>query len=154
MTPQPRADDPTIKEDAPVVSSAEVEIDASIERVWAVLTAIEQWPAWNRDVKSVSVTAPVAEGSTFLWKAGPGTITSVVEHLDSPRLIAWSGRTLGIRAFHIWRLDGQHGATLARTEESYDGLVARLLRRSLQRTLDAALADGARYLKAEAERAT
>ncbi len=40
-----------------------------------------------------------------------------------------------------------------RTEESYDGLVARLLRRSLQKTLDAALADGARYLKAEAEKA-
>ena len=40
-----------------------------------------------------------------------------------------------------------------RTEESYDGLVARLLRRSLQKTLDAALADGVRYLKAEAEKA-
>jgi hypothetical protein len=153
MTPQPRANDPTINEDAPVVSSAEVEINASIERVWAVLTTIEQWPSWNRDVKSVSIAAPVSEGSTFRWKAGPGTIRSVVEHLDRPRLIAWSGRTLGIRAFHIWRLDGRNGATLARTEESYDGLVARLLRRSLQRTLDSALADGARYLKAEAEKA-
>ena len=40
-----------------------------------------------------------------------------------------------------------------RTEESYDGLVARVLRRSLQKTLDTALTDGARYLKAEAEKA-
>ena len=38
------------------------------------------------------------------------------------------------------------------TEESYDGLVARLFRRPLQKTLDRALADGTRYLKAEAER--
>jgi len=38
------------------------------------------------------------------------------------------------------------------TEESYDGLVARLFRRPLQETLDRALADGTRYLKAEAER--
>ena len=118
-----------------------------------MLTAIEQWPSWNPDVKSVSVIAPVAEGSTFRWKAGPGTITSLVEHLDRPRLIAWSGKTLGIRAYHVWRLEGQNGRTLVRTEESYDGLVARLLRRSLQKTLDAALTDGVRYLKAEAEKA-
>ena len=38
------------------------------------------------------------------------------------------------------------------TEESYEGLVARLLRRPLQKTLDAALTDGVRYLEAEAER--
>ena len=118
-----------------------------------MLTAIEQWPSWNPDVRSVSVIAPVAEGSTFRWKAGPGTIASLVEHLDRPRLIAWSGKTLGIRAYHVWHLEGQNGRTLVRTEESYDGLVARLLRRSLQKTLDTALADGVRYLKAEAEKA-
>ena len=149
---QARANAPTIREDAPVVSSAEIEIDAPIERVWEVLTAVERWPAWNPDVKSVSFVAPVAVGSTFRWKAGPGTIRSRVEHVDRPRLIAWSGQTLGIQALHIWRLDGQNGKTLVRTDESYDGLVARLLRRTLQKTLDAALADGARYLKAEAEK--
>jgi hypothetical protein len=149
-----RADGPAIDEEAaPVASSAEGEIDAPIERVWAVLTAIEQWPSWNPDVRSVSVSAPVVEGTTFRWKAGPGRITSLVEHLDRPRLIAWSGRTLGIRAYHVWHLEGQNGRTLVRTEESYDGLVARLLRRSLQKTLDAALTDGVRYLKAEAEKA-
>ena len=116
-----------------------------------VLTAIERWPEWNPAVQSVSTVPPVAKGSTFRWR-WPGTITSLVEHLDRPRLIAWSGKTLGIRAFHIWRLDEQNGTTVVRTEESYDGLVARLLRRSLQKTLDAALVDGARYLKAEAEK--
>jgi hypothetical protein len=149
----PRSADPAIDADAPVVSAAEIEIDAPIERVWAVLTAIEQWPTWNPDVKSVSIAGgPVEVGSSFRWKAGPGTISSIVEHFDSPRLIAWSGTTLGIRAFHVWRLRAHDGKTRASTEESYDGLVARILRRSLQKTLDGALADGARYLKAEAEK--
>ncbi len=75
-----------------------------------------------------------------------------LEHLDRPRLIVWSGRTLGIRAIHVWRLEARNGKTLARTEESYDGLVARVLRRSLQKMLDTALTDGAGYLKAEAEK--
>jgi hypothetical protein len=40
-----------------------------------------------------------------------------------------------------------------RTEESYDGLVARLLRRPLQTMLDRTLTGGVNSLKAEAERA-
>jgi hypothetical protein len=152
MTAQPQPNVPTIAASAPVVSAHEVEIDAPIDRVWGVLTAIEAWPAWNPDVKSVTVDGPVAEGVIFRWKAGPGTITSRIEHLDRPRLVAWSGRTLGIRAIHVWRLEARNGKTLARTEESYDGLVARVLRRSLQKTLDTALTDGASYLKAEVEK--
>ncbi len=152
MTEQPHPNEPTIASTAPVVSAHEIEIDAPIDRVWGVLTAIERWPAWNPDVKSVSVDSPVAEGVTFRWKAGPGTITSRVEHLDRPRLVVWSGRTLGISAIHVWRLEARNGKTLARTEESYDGLVARVLRRSLQKMLDTALTDGAGYLKAEAEK--
>ena len=146
-----RADSPAIDANAPVVSHAEAEIQAPIDGVWAVLTAIDRWPTWNPDVKWASSVAPVAVGSTFRWKAGPATISSVIEHVESPNVIAWSGKTLGIRAFHVWRLASENGATRVRTEESYDGPVARLLRRSLQKTLDAALADGVRYLKAAAE---
>lgn len=152
MTRETLRAEPTIAGDAPVVSAAAVEIDAPIDRVWTVLTTVESWPAWNPDVKAVWLAGPFAEGSTFRWKAGPGTITSVVEHVDRPRLVAWSGRTLGIRAVHVWHLSAQNGKTFVRTEESYDGLMARVLRRTLQKTLDAALANGARYLKTEAER--
>jgi Polyketide cyclase / dehydrase and lipid transport len=152
MTEQPHVNEPTIASTAPVVSAHEIEIDAPIDRVWGVLTAIDRWPAWNPDVKSVWIDSPVAEGVTFRWKAGPGTITSRIEHLDRPRLVVWSGRTLGIRAIHVWRFEARDGNTLARTEESYDGLVARVLRRSLQKMLDTALTDGAGYLKTEAEK--
>ena len=146
-----RAHSPAIDAKAPVVSHAEAEIHAPIAEVWATLTAIDRWPTWNPDVEWVSMVAPVAEGSNFRWKAGPATISSVVEHVESPTVIAWSGKTLGIRALHVWRLASENGTTRVRTEESYDGLVARLLRRPLQKTLDAALADGVRYLKAAAE---
>jgi len=146
-------DDPTVDAGAPVVASAEIEIDAAPEVVWDVLAAVESWPSWNPDVKSVAVEGSLLEGSSFRWKAGPSTIRSTVRRLDRPRLIAWTGRTLGIRAVHVWQLEPRDGKTLVRTEESYDGLVARLLRRPLRKTLAAALANGTRYLKAEAEKA-
>ena len=141
-----------INRQAPVVGASEIEIAAAPEAVWDVLTAFERWPSWNQDVKSMSVEGPVAAGLVFRWKAGPGTITSTVQLVEPPRLLAWTGKTLGIKAIHFWHLEPREGKTFVRTEESYEGVVARLLRGSLQKTLDAALADGLRSLKAEVER--
>jgi uncharacterized protein YndB with AHSA1/START domain len=149
---EPRTGGTVVARDAPVRSFAELEIDTPVDSVWDVLTAIDEWPTWNPHVKAASLHGPVAAGSTFRWKAGPGTISSIIEHVEPPRVIAWSGTTLGIRAIHVWRLQPVDGRTRASTEESYEGLVARVLSRPLQRTLDKALADGLRHLKAEAER--
>jgi uncharacterized protein YndB with AHSA1/START domain len=143
-----------VNERAPAVSASEIEIAAAPEVVWDVLTAIDRWPRWNPDIKSVSMKGGVAAGSQFRWKAGPGTITSTIQRVEPPRLIAWTGKTLGINAIHLYRLEPRDGKTFVRTEESYEGLVARLFRGPLQKTLDRALEDGLRYLKAEAERGT
>jgi Polyketide cyclase / dehydrase and lipid transport len=139
---------------APVVGTSETEVAAVRDVVWDVLTGIEHWPSWNPDVKSVSMHGALSEGSEFRWKAGPGTIMSTLEHVDAPRRVAWSGKTLGLKAMHVHVLEARNGMTLVRTEESYDGLVARLFRARLQKTLDGALESGLRHLKAEAERRT
>jgi uncharacterized protein YndB with AHSA1/START domain len=141
-----------INERAPVVGASEIEVAAAPEAVWEVLTAFERWPSWNEDVKSMSMQGPVAEGSVFRWKAGPGTIKSTIRLVEPPRRIAWTGKTFGIKAIHLWQLEPRDRGTFVRTEESYEGLVARALRGTLQKTLDNALADGLRYLKAEVER--
>jgi hypothetical protein len=49
----------------------------------------------------MAMQGAVARGSTFRWKAGPGTITSRIERVEPPRLIAWTGKTLGIHAIHF-----------------------------------------------------
>jgi hypothetical protein len=152
-------DDPEQTEDlinrqAPVIGTSEIEIVAAPTVVWGVLTDIEEWPRWNSDVKCVSMQGGLAEGSAFRWKAGPGTITSVLQTVEPPRRIAWSGKTLGIQAMHVYALEARNGTTLVRTEESYDGLIARLFRGSLQKTLSGSLESGLRQLKAESERRT
>jgi uncharacterized protein YndB with AHSA1/START domain len=136
---------------APVVAADEIEIAASPQAVWYVLTDLESWPRWNSDVKSMSMEGALAQGTVFRWRAGPGTITSTIQDLQPPTLIAWTGTTFGIKARHVYRLEPRGDGTLVHTEESYEGLVARLLRGSLQKTLEKGLSDGLRYLKAEAE---
>jgi uncharacterized protein YndB with AHSA1/START domain len=143
-----------INRTAPVVAGGETEIAAARDVVWDVLTGIEQWPTWNPEVKSVSMHGALSEGSEFRWKAGPGTITSTLEHVEEPTRIAWSGTTFGIDAMHVYALEARDGVTRVRTEESYDGLVARVFRGRLQKTLESSLASGLRHLKAEAERRT
>jgi uncharacterized protein YndB with AHSA1/START domain len=138
---------------APVVGVSETEIAADRELVWDVLSGITHWPRWNPDVKSVSMHADVSEGAEFRWKAGPGTITSVLEHVERPGRLAWSGTSYGLKAMHVYVLEARDGITFVRTEEeSYDGLVARLFHTRLQKTLDGTLESGLRHLKAEAER--
>lgn len=138
--------------DAPVKSKREVQIAAPPEVVWEVLTGFERWPEWNPEVKSMSFEGPVAPGSEFRWKAGPGTIVSTLEEVDRPRFIKWRGRTLSIKAVHDWRFEPSNGGTRVETEESFSGFLARLFRGSLQKTLDRSTESGLEHLKRESER--
>ena len=100
----------------------------------------------------MSYEGPLEPGSVFRWKAGPGTIVSTLEEVDRPRYVRWRGRTMTIGAIHEWRLDERDGGTRVETEESFSGVLARLLRRSLQKQLDGAVEQGLEDLKREAER--
>jgi hypothetical protein len=143
---------PPSERGAPVVSAKQIEIAADPEAVWEVLAAFDRWPSWNPEVRSMSMHGPLAVGSTFRWKAGPGTISSTIRQIEPPRRIGWTGRTLGMKAFDAFQLQPHEGRTVVREQESWNGLVAHLFRRSLQKTLDRSLDSGLQHLKAEVER--
>ena len=107
----------------------------SLETVQQVLTDVENWPSWNQEVKESSLDDELAVGTVFRWKAGPGTITSTLQQVESPALIGWTGKTLGIWAIHVWRLEPANGGTLVRSEESWEGFPVRLLSGRMQKTL-------------------
>ncbi len=142
-----------VNEHAPAVAHSEIEVAAPPEIVWAVLTDVESWPSWNPDVKSASLEGPLTKGAQFRWKAGPGTITSTLQSVEPPRLIVWTGKTFGIKAIHVHRFEpqGETGSTIVRSEESWEGLLVRLLRGSMTKTLQKATDSGIRHLKTEAE---
>lgn len=140
-----------VKRDAPVLAAGEIEIASEPEAVWDVLTDFAAWPSWNPDVKSMAFEGGLAEGAEFRWKAGPGTITSTIRRVERPLLIGWTGKTLGMSAVHVYRLERRDGGTLVTTEESFDGPIARLARRPLRRMLAASLEGGLRALKTRVE---
>lgn len=137
---------------APVFSEGSIEIGASPEVVWDTLADFERWPTWSPGVDAVSLEGPVAEGTTFRWKAGATRLVSVLRLVDRPRTLGWTGRAMGIRAIHVWHFEPRDGGSLASMEESFDGLLVMMLRRRLQRQLDDTTAKGLRALKEFAER--
>ena len=141
-----------INRNAPATAEGERQIAADPQTVFAVISAIDQWPSWNRDVKSVSLEGPVQPGTVFRWKAGPSSLTSTLQVVDPPREIAWTGTTMGIKAVHVFRFQASDGGTLARSEESWAGLLASLLKGYSRRTLDKGIRGVLAHLKAEAER--
>lgn len=141
-----------VDRDAPVVAEAEAEIAADPETVWDVLTGFETWPSWNPDAAWVSFDGAVEEGAVFRWKAGRATITSTLRQVERPTFIGWTGKTIGIRAVHVWHLEPRGGGTHVKTEESWQGILVRILRGRMQKNLEGVLEDGLKRLGAEAER--
>ncbi|HWN10112.1 MAG TPA: SRPBCC family protein, partial [Pyrinomonadaceae bacterium] len=91
-------------------------------------------------------------GSVFRWKSGPGTITSTLEEVEPPREIGWSGRSMGIIAVHVHRLEPSPEGTKVYAEESFDGLMVRVFKGASRKTLQKGINGGLASLKKEAER--
>jgi len=141
-----------INRNAPATAEGELRIDADPQTVFSVISAIDRWPSWNPDVQSVTVQGPVKPGTGFRWKSGPSTLTSTLQVVDPPHEIAWTGTTMGIKAVHVFRFQASDGGTLAHSEESWEGLIARLLKGYSRKTLDKGIRSILSHLKTEAER--
>lgn len=139
-------------ENAPVIARGEIEINANPDTIWDVLVDIKNWPQWNPEIKSASLEGEVAEGSKFRWKARSISITSIFQEVNKPRLLSWTGKTMGIKAVHIWKLEPINDATIIQTEESWEGPFTRLMKGNAQDMLQKSIDSGLQYLKQEIEK--
>ncbi len=141
----------TIDTKASVIGQAKVSIASDPQTVWKILTDINRWPNWNKTVQSAALEGPLAPGSVFRWKSG-SKIVSKINRVEPNQLIAWTGKTMGITAFHVFRIQFKEGKTLVETEESFDGLMVKIFKGSMQKMLDKTLRLVLDDLKVEAER--
>jgi hypothetical protein len=141
-----------INESAPVAGTARIETTVDRQVVWEVLTRIDEWSRWNPDVESAAIEGNLAEGSRFRWNVGSRTIVSTIRQVEPPAAIAWTSKTPGLRATHVYRIEARGNGTLVSSAESWEGVVARVFRVRMQRTLERAIQAALRHLKAEAER--
>jgi len=137
---------------AAAYSEAEIEIAAQPQRVWNLLTRIEQWPAWNALVEKATLSGPLRPGSVFRWSSRGFTVTSTLREVTPSRRIAWTGKAFGTRAFHSWEIEATERGTILRTAEWFGGWLPRMMPGAMQRTLDETLPAWLLAIKAQVER--
>jgi uncharacterized protein YndB with AHSA1/START domain len=137
---------------APAIAEGEILIAAPVEVVWEVMADLSGWPSWNSDVKSMAFDGRLEPGSLFRWRSGSASLVSTIQAVEAPRELAWTGKTMGINAVHVFAFAPTDGGTLVRSAESFRGLIPSVLksysRRVLRRGIESILAS----LKSEAER--
>ena len=141
-----------INRDAPASASAEGFVRAPLDLVWSVQTDIGEWSRWNPEVRYVEMRGPLTPGTEFRWKSGGSSIVSTLQEIEPKRRIAWTGKTMGIHASHLWTFTEKDGGVVVRTEESFDGLIVKLFASPMKRMLVSALEKNLKALTMECER--
>lgn len=134
-------------------SAARITIDAPADRVWQLLTQIDNWPRWNSAVDSAALSGPLAPGSVFVWKSRGFQVTSTLQDVEPRHRLTWTGVAFGTRAFHSWDIREADGHVVVSTFETLDGWLPWLLTGTMQKTLDETLPAWLQALKVAAERA-
>lgn len=136
----------------------EIEIHASAQQVWAVLSDFASYPEWNPFIRSVAGLPKEGERLRIVVQPSGGKamrFSPVVMRAEPDRELRWLGRLLIPGVF-----DGEHrfaieplGDGIVRFEQSeqFKGLLVGLLRASLDRDTKRGFEEMNRALKARAE---
>lgn len=140
-----------INENAPVKSKNQIEINASIETVWKVLTDISHWTNWQKAVTKTELMGEVKKGTKFHWKAGGLSFKSRIHTAKPMSKFGWTGSTLGTSAIHNWTFEEKNNKTIVKVEESLQGWIPRLFSSYVQKNLDSGIATSLEELKTVSE---
>ena len=141
-----------INHNAPVKCSKTVTVNAGKEKVWAVLTDISNWTTWQTDISKSVLHGDLKPGRTFNWKSGGANILSTIHTAEPFSYFGWTGKSLGMFAVHNWTMREEDGRTTVSVEESMEGFIARLLRKSLNNSLENGMQNWLSLLKQECEK--
>ena len=143
-----------INQNAPVKCNKSVLINATSVEVWKVLTEIDRWPLWQKEIKSAKLEGPLKAASKFLWKSGGMNIHSEIHTADPYTFFGWTGKALGLSAIHNWRIVDLQSQTEVHMEESMDGMLASLFKKRLNKQLDKNSVKWLVHLQKECEQLT
>lgn len=138
---------------APVFCTLSIQIDAAPDKVWAILTDIDNWPSWNEKITRAKLSAGgLAPGVAFDWKVNGMPIHSVLEVVEHRKSLSWVGKTLGASAEHSWQLEVDKNGTRVRVEERMWGWLVGLFKTKMNKDLQADMQHWLAALKKESER--
>jgi len=113
---------------APVKVYNELMMDASPERIWAVLVRAALWPNWYPNSRNVHIEGRGPDlylGARFSWITFGVCLHSSVKEFTPNQRIAWTAKFVGVEAYHAWQIETVGQRTQVITEETQYGWLAR-----------------------------
>ena len=142
----------SINNNAPVVQSKEIEINAKPEKVWEVRSDIDKWSDWTANIKNPQTLSKPSVGSKFKWKNNGSSITSTIHTIEQNRMLGWTGKNFAADAIHNWYLTPTENGTKVRTEESMQGLLMSIMKKKMNEVLLEDMTSWLDQLKAKCEK--
>lgn len=142
----------SINNNAPVKCSKQITIDANSEKVWKVMTDINNWAHWQTDISKSKLNGTLKPETTFDWKTGGAKIHSILHTVEPYQYFGWTGTTFGMFAIHNWILNESNGKTMVTVHESMEGFLAKLFKISFNKNLKKGMLNWLELLKSECEK--
>lgn len=142
----------SINNNAPVTCSKTITVNAHREKVWTVLTNIDNWASWQTDIAKSKLNGELTPTTTFDWKTGGAKIHSTLHTVEPFKNFGWTGKTFGMYAIHNWTLTEVNGKTKVSVDESMEGFLAKLLKTSFNKNLEKGMQNWLDLLKKECEK--
>lgn len=136
---------------APVFNTKTILINAKPQKVWAVLTNIDDWNKWLTTVSKSKLNGALEPNTTFDWKTGGMKIHSKLHTVVEYSNFGWTGKVYSIHAIHNWTFKEVNGATEVKVSESMEGFLANLFKKSFNRILEKDMAKSLELLKQTCE---
>ena len=116
------------------------------------MTNIDQWANWQTDISKPKLNGQLKPNTTFVWKTGGAKIYSTLHTVDPFSHFGWTGKTFGMFAIHNWTLTEVNGQTHVSVDESMEGFLAGLFKKSFNKNLERGMQHWLELLKKECEK--
>ena len=126
----------SINNNAPVKCSKSITINASSEKVWEVMTNVDNWATWQTDITKPKLNGELKPETTFDWKKKKKKIHSTLHTVEPFKNFGWTGKAFGMFAIHNWTLTENNGQVIVSVDESMEGFFAKLLKKSFNKNLE------------------
>lgn len=141
-----------INNNAPVKCTKTIIIDASNEKVWSIMTNINNWTTWQTEISKANLNGLLKPETKFEWKTGGAKIYSTLHTVEPLKYFGWTGNTFGIFAIHNWTLSEIKNQTLVTVEESMEGFFAKVFKKAFNKSLEKGMQNWLNFLKQECEK--
>jgi hypothetical protein len=89
---------------APILVGADILSPLPQDKIWTVLTALDNWGAWNQKVTKVNATPGLNVGTAITYGWEEREIQALVEELKEGETFAWRGARSGKDVLLRWQL--------------------------------------------------